>query len=74
MIEAADRLSAVRPSPSMAARGRVETLRAAGRTVIDLTIGEPDFDTPAHVIAAGVQALQHGQTPLYGPQRHPGGT
>lgn len=62
MIVAADRLSAVRPSPSMAARGRVEALRASGREVIDLTIGEPDFDTPAHVIAAGVEALQHGQT------------
>ena len=58
----ANRLSAVKPSPSMAAKARVDALRAAGRNIIDFTIGEPDFTTPPHIVAAGVDALQSGQT------------
>lgn len=58
----ATRLSCVKPSPSMAAKARVDSLRAAGRTIIDFTIGEPDFPTPAHIVAAGIDALTSGQT------------
>ncbi|MCG2594775.1 pyridoxal phosphate-dependent aminotransferase [Ramlibacter sp. XY19] len=46
----------------MAAKALVERLRAAGRTIVDFTIGEPDFATPPHIVAAGVQALAGGQT------------
>jgi aspartate aminotransferase len=46
----------------MAAKAHVDALRAAGRTIIDFTIGEPDFPTPAHVVAAGIDALNSGQT------------
>jgi aspartate aminotransferase len=58
----ATRLDSVKPSPSMAAKSHVDALRAAGRTIFDFTIGEPDFPTPAHIVAAGVQALTSGQT------------
>jgi aspartate aminotransferase len=58
----ATRLDKVKPSPSMAAKAHVDALRAAGRTIIDFTIGEPDFPTPPHIVAAGVAALQSGQT------------
>jgi aspartate aminotransferase len=58
----ATRLDSVKPSPSMAAKNLVDGLRAAGRTIIDFTIGEPDFPTPPHIVAAGVQALVSGQT------------
>jgi aspartate aminotransferase len=58
----ATRLDSVKPSPSMAAKAHVDALRAAGRTIIDFTIGEPDFPTPAHIVAAGVAALNSGQT------------
>jgi aspartate aminotransferase len=58
----ATRLDSVKPSPSMAAKNHVDALRAAGRTIIDFTIGEPDFPTPAHIVAAGVHALTSGQT------------
>lgn len=61
-ILAADRLAQVKPSPSIAAKARVDALRAAGRDIIDFTIGEPDFDTPAHIVEAGVRALAAGQT------------
>ena len=48
----ANRLSAVKPSPSMAAKARVDALRAAGRNIIDFTIGEPDFATPPQIHSA----------------------
>jgi aspartate aminotransferase len=40
----------------------VDALRAAGRTIIDFTIGEPDFPTPPHIVQAGIEALASGQT------------
>jgi aspartate aminotransferase len=58
----AARLSAVKPSPSMAAKARADALKAAGRTIVDFTIGEPDFPTPPHILEAGAQALAQGHT------------
>ena len=58
----AERLSTVKPSPSMAAKAKVDALRAEGRTIIDFTIGEPDFPTPDHIVEGGVAALHAGQT------------
>ena len=46
----------------MAAKAKVDALRAQGRRVIDFTIGEPDFDTAAHIIEGGIHALRSGQT------------
>ncbi|HSV78500.1 MAG TPA: pyridoxal phosphate-dependent aminotransferase [Ramlibacter sp.] len=60
--ELAQRLASVKPSPSMAAKVRVDALRASGRTIIDFTIGEPDFPTPPHIVEAGITALLAGQT------------
>jgi len=45
---------------------RARALEAQGKHIIHLEIGEPDFDTPANVVSAGVQALQQGYT-HYGP-------
>jgi aspartate aminotransferase len=55
-------LSTVKPSPSIAAKSRVEALRSQGRNIIDFTIGEPDFATPSHIVEGGIQALRDGQT------------
>jgi aspartate/methionine/tyrosine aminotransferase len=41
---------------------RARALEAEGRDIIHLEIGEPDFDTPANVVAAGIRALQRGAT------------
>jgi len=41
---------------------KAKALEAAGREVVHLEIGEPDFDTPAHVVAAAQQALDKGHT------------
>ncbi|SDO22747.1 aspartate aminotransferase [Rhodoferax sp. OV413] len=56
------RLGQVKPSPSIAAKARVDALRAAGQTIVDFTLGEPDFATPAHIVQAGIQALADGHT------------
>jgi len=58
----AARVQAIRESPSTQAAQRVRDLRAAGRTIVDLTVGEPDFDTPDHVKAAAVAAMDAGLT------------
>ncbi|MBS1154561.1 MAG: aspartate aminotransferase [Proteobacteria bacterium] len=49
-------------SPNAAASQRAKQLKAQGRDILDLTIGEPDFETPDHIKAAAVQALANGDT------------
>ncbi len=56
------RVRRVKPSPTLAATARAAQLRAAGRDIISLTAGEPDFDTPAHVAAAAEAAIRSGFT------------
>jgi len=58
----AERLSAVKPSATIAVTQKARDLNAAGRDVISLGAGEPDFDTPAHIIEAGKKALDDGMT------------
>jgi len=58
----AERMSWVRESPSSRVADRVRALQAAGRTVLPLTIGEPDFDTPDHVKEAAIAAIRAGET------------
>lgn len=62
MSFAASRLSVVQPSASAAVSQQAKALKAAGRDVIDLGLGEPDFDTPAHIIEAAHAAALGGQT------------
>ncbi|QDQ88916.1 aminotransferase class I/II-fold pyridoxal phosphate-dependent enzyme [Alcaligenaceae bacterium SJ-26] len=58
----ADRIKRIKLSPSVAARGIIAELREQGRSIIDLTIGEPDFSTPAHICEAAKRAIDNGQT------------
>ena len=55
-------LQTVPASPIGAMFNRAAELRAAGADLIDLSLGEPDFDTPAHICAAGIAAINAGQT------------
>lgn len=69
MIEFSSRLSRINLSPSTMAAQKVRELRAAGRDIVGLTIGEPDFDTPAHVKRAVMAALDRNETkypPIFG--------
>ena len=49
-----DSLSRIKPSATMAVTDKARALKAAGRDVIGLGAGEPDFDTPAHIAEAGM--------------------
>jgi len=59
---AARRLSAITPSPTLAISAKAKNLQAAGIEVLNLSAGEPDFDTPEHIRAAAVAALARGET------------
>ncbi|MGC3980584.1 MAG: pyridoxal phosphate-dependent aminotransferase [Steroidobacteraceae bacterium] len=56
------RVQRVKPSPTVALTTRVIELKAEGRDIIGMTVGEPDFDTPVHVADAGVEAIRKGFT------------
>lgn len=57
-----ERLSAIKPSPTIAVTTKANEMKAAGRDVIGLGAGEPDFDTPKHICDAGIEAIKLGQT------------
>ncbi len=61
-VETAARVSRVKPSPTVALTGRVARLKAEGKDIIGLGVGEPDFDTPAHIAEAGIEAIRKGFT------------
>jgi aspartate aminotransferase len=52
----------VKPSPTLAVTARAARLKAQGKDVIGLGAGEPDFDTPAHIAEAGIEAIRGGFT------------
>src|SRR5262249_18500953 len=58
----AKRLSAVKPSPTIAITTKAQELKAAGKNVIGLSAGEPDFDTPEHIRNEAKAALDRGDT------------
>ena len=58
----ADRLSRIKPSATLAMTKLALEMKAAGRDVISLSAGEPDFDTPENIRAAAIRAIQSGQT------------
>ena len=61
-VELANRVQRIKPSPTLAITAKAGELRAAGRDVIGLGAGEPDFDTPEHIRAAAIEAINGGQT------------
>jgi len=56
------RVQRVKPSPTLAVTARAARLKAQGKDVIGLGAGEPDFDTPAHIAQAGIEAIRGGFT------------
>ncbi len=61
-IPVARRLSAVKPSATVAVAQRARELKAQGIDVLSFSVGEPDFDTPAHIRDAAKQAIDRGAT------------
>jgi aspartate aminotransferase len=58
----ARRVTAIAPSPTIAVSDRARQMKAAGRDVIDLGGGDPDFPTPQHIVAAAADAMEAGDT------------
>ncbi|HDN27656.1 MAG TPA: pyridoxal phosphate-dependent aminotransferase [Thioploca sp.] len=61
-LQIAQRVQAIKPSPTLAVTARAAEMRAAGHDIIGLGAGEPDFDTPQHIKDAAVEALNKGHT------------
>src|SRR5688572_7914490 len=61
----ADALKRIKPSATIAVTDKARALKAAGRDVIGLGAGEPDFDTPANIKAAGIKAIESGKAAKY---------
>ncbi|HXI21911.1 MAG TPA: pyridoxal phosphate-dependent aminotransferase [Gemmatimonadales bacterium] len=62
MSDLSPNLAYLRPSETVAISNETKRRRAAGEDVLDLSVGEPDFDTPRPVAEAGIQAIQKGFT------------
>jgi aspartate aminotransferase len=58
----AESLNRIQPSPTIAASQKARDLKAAGRDVIGLGAGEPDFDTPENIKEAAIAAIRRGET------------
>lgn len=61
-LQLSDRVQNIKPSPTLAVTNRAAELRAAGKDIIGLGAGEPDFDTPKHIKDAAIEALNKGFT------------
>lgn len=60
--ELASRIQRIKPSQTLAVSARAEELQAEGKNIINLSVGEPDFDTPKHIKEAGIKAIRAGHT------------
>ncbi|NJD07675.1 MAG: pyridoxal phosphate-dependent aminotransferase [Methylococcaceae bacterium] len=61
-IQLSDRVQSIKPSPTLAVTARAAALRAAGKDIVGLGAGEPDFDTPDHIKQAAIKAINDGFT------------
>lgn len=61
-LELSQRVQRIKPSPTLAVSARAEELIAEGKAILNLSVGEPDFDTPQHIKDAAIQALNDGRT------------
>ncbi len=62
MAKLSDRVNRVKPSLTLVITAKAQELKRAGKDIISLGAGEPDFDTPDHIKAAGIAAIENGET------------
>ena len=62
IVTYADRVQRIKPSPTLAVSARAEELQRMGKKIINLSVGEPDFDTPQHIKDAAIKAIRDGLT------------
>ncbi|MFP5345076.1 MAG: aminotransferase class I/II-fold pyridoxal phosphate-dependent enzyme, partial [Gammaproteobacteria bacterium] len=61
-VQLSRRVALIKPSATLAVTARAAALKAAGKDIIGLGAGEPDFDTPDHIKQAAIKAIQAGFT------------
>lgn len=61
-IEVSTRVQQIKPSATFVIANRANELKAAGKSIISMSIGEPDFDTPEHIKEAAIKAIRDGHT------------
>src|ERR1700760_3811921 len=61
----AESLNRIQPSPTIAVTTKARALKAAGRDIIGLGAGEPDFDTPDNIKKAAIKAIEGGRAAKY---------
>lgn len=61
-LQLSDRVNSIKPSPTLAITNKAKELKAAGKDIIGLGAGEPDFDTPEHIKKAAIDAINNGFT------------
>lgn len=61
-VKISNRVSSIKPAATIAVSMKAAELRKAGRDIISLGFGEPDFDTPEHIKEAAIQAIRDGHT------------
>ncbi len=61
-MELSHRVRSIKPSPTLAVAAKAAKMRAEGKDIINLGVGEPDFDTPQHIKDAGIAAINNGFT------------
>ena len=62
MTELSDNISRIKPSATMSVTNKARELKAAGKDIIGLGAGEPDFDTPENIKTAAINAINDGDT------------
>lgn len=61
-LQLSDRVNNIKPSPTLAITNKAKELKAAGKDIIGLGAGEPDFDTPEHIKNTAIDAINNGFT------------
>ena len=66
-MELSKRTKRLEPSVTLAAAAKAKALKAKGRDVLSLTVGEPDFATPENIQEAAIEAIRNGKASYYTP-------
>ena len=61
-MKLADRVLQLKPSATLSVSAKAQELKASGKHILSLSVGEPDFPTPAHIARAGCEAIEKGVT------------
>ena len=64
MVKISERMNKISESPTLATSAKVNVMKAQGKDILNLTVGEPDFDTHASILNAAVEAIQSNKAEI----------